>query len=118
MPKMEGKSISSPVNNSNFRFTYKLCWFEEAKQGANKDSQISIGKWNGDWGESCGDKTENGVKNYKHKIYNDGNWCGSKAREAHVHLECGWKDEIVSVSESSTCVYLFKFSTPLACILP
>lgn len=113
---MEGKSASLPFNNSNLRFTYTLCWFEEAKQGNNQQTKFLIGKWNGEWGESR-DKDGNGVKNYKHMIYSDGYWCGSKAREAHVHLQCGWTNEIISVSESSTCVYLFKFSTPLACIL-
>lgn len=49
--------------------------------------------------------------------YNDGEFCGSTARQAVVHLECGWKDSIISVEESSMCFYEFKFSTPLACVL-
>lgn len=75
-----------------------------------------IGKWNSEWGEKI-DKDGNTVNDYKHMIYRDGNWCGSKSRETHVHLQCGWSDHIISVSESSTCTYVFKFSTPLACIL-
>ena len=75
-----------------------------------------IGKWNGEWGEIT-NKDGNTVKNYKHMIYRDGHWCGNKARETHVHLECGWSDQIISVTESSTCTYVFKFSTLLACIL-
>lgn len=113
---MGGRKIFTSSNYYIFRFTYTLCWFEEAKQGSSTDSQITIGKWNGGWGESI-DKDGYAVKNYKQMVYTDGNWCGSKAREAHVHLQCGWTDEIFSVSESSTCIYLFKFSTPLACIL-
>lgn len=75
-----------------------------------------IGKWNGEWGQK-NDMDGRPVKDFKHMIYSNGNWCGSKARETHVYLQCGWSDHVVSVSEFSTCNYVFKFSTPLACIL-
>ena len=50
-------------------------------------------------------------------IYTDGNYCGKKARDVNVYLECGWNDQIFSVEEPSMCSYVFKFSTPLACII-
>jgi hypothetical protein len=114
------ESIESFINFTLiiFRFSYSLCWFDEIKQ----DSHMIIGKWSGEWGHKNvdnqdKDENNNTIKDYKHMIYRDGNWCGSKARETHVHLQCGWSDHVISVSESSTCTYIFKFSTPLACIL-
>ena len=99
------------------RYDYNLCWFKEAKQEMKHGSSKLIGKWHG-WGEnSIRADGSNSEKNYKLMIYNDGDMCGSKAREAKVHLECGWKNQIISIDEPSMCRYLFKFSTPLACIL-
>lgn len=76
---------------------------------------MSTGKWKG-WAEKI-DADGNTFKDYKHMIYDEGDWCVSNGRETHVYLECGWSEKIISVDETSTCVYQIKFSTPLACIL-
>lgn len=99
-----------------FRFEYNVCWFEEAKQSRkNGVHSLSIGKWKG-WAEIT-DSNGNQVKDFKHMVYDEGDWCGSKSREAHVYLKCGWDERIISVDENSTCIYDIGFSTPLACIL-
>ena len=36
-------------------------------------------------------------------------------RSAKVILQCGTVEKILTVEEPSTCVYMFTFSTPLAC---
>lgn len=91
-----------------FRFSYSLCWFDEIRQSNGN----SIGIWNGKWRENGENRID-----YTNMFYNDGNWCGSKARETQVSLKCGWSDQIVSVEEPSKCFYLIEFSTPIACIL-
>lgn len=99
-----------------FRFEYSVCWFEEAKQSRkNGVHGLNIGKWKG-WAEKT-DTDGNQIKDFKHMIYDEGDWCGSKARETHVYLKCGWNERITTVDEPSTCVYNIGFTTPLACIL-
>lgn len=86
--------------------------FESAKQKETTNgSELTIGKWR-NWDETLDSRI-----NYKQMIFDGGNWCGAKEREVRVHLVCGWKNQILSVEETSTCFYEFKFSTPLSCII-
>lgn len=89
--------------------------FESAKQKETSRSlEFTLGKWKG-WDE--GEDEANPVKNFKKMVYDDGSWCGTKSREARVHLICGWRNELLSVEETKTCFYEFQFSTPLACVI-
>ena len=85
------------------------------KQGNDGSSNHIIGKWKG-WAEKS-DSNGNTVMDYKNMIFDQGEWCGNKARETHVQLQCGWSEQVFSVNESPMCVYNMIVTTPLACIL-
>jgi len=81
------------------QYTYKLFPFDLAKQD---DTLLGVwGGWKGD---------------YTKMKYTGGDKCwNGPTRELTVFLNCGHKEEITAVNETSKCIYEMQLSTPGAC---
>ncbi|KAK6173168.1 hypothetical protein SNE40_016675 [Patella caerulea] len=90
-------------------YTYKLCPFEKASQRPKSGgTETSLGVW-GHW---SGDETNK----YSAMKYEKGQNCwNGPDRSAHVILQCGMENILLSASEPSRCEYQFEFATPAFC---
>jgi len=93
-------------------YKYRLCPFHNITQ-----HEIS-NRWNpyngvlGVWKEWSIDPP----LHYHSMVFLDGESCGGDVeRQARVHLKCGARTNITSISEPSKCSYLLEFETPLVC---
>ncbi|EQC40429.1 hypothetical protein SDRG_02325 [Saprolegnia diclina VS20] len=82
------------------KYHYTICPFGEATQDS-----VRLGSWKR-WSS-----TSPPIMSFE-----DGEKCwNGPHRSVQLVLECGSKDQILSVDELSTCVYTIKFATPAAC---
>jgi protein kinase C substrate 80K-H len=85
------------------QYEFELCLFESVAQYENGNRIAGLGTW-GQW---------DGLDTMS---YNNGEQCwNGPQRSTRVTIECGEKDEIVSVDEPNRCAYLMRFRTPAAC---
>ncbi|KAG0367302.1 glucosidase II beta subunit-like-domain-containing protein [Gamsiella multidivaricata] len=89
----------------DIEYTYSLCLFGSATQKSNGDTSLgTFSSWVGN--------------NYDTQLYTGGLRCwNGPERSVNVVMSCGAVNEIVSISESNRCEYLFKFRTPAVCRL-
>ncbi|CAI5701993.1 unnamed protein product [Peronospora effusa] len=93
------------------KYQYKFCAFGEVKQ-----DQTKLGKWDGWYGKEDKGLPSSGKVDYTRMRYSQGDKCyNGPKRSVLLHLECGERDEILSVDEPSTCVYEMAVRSPLAC---
>ncbi|RMX64822.1 hypothetical protein DD238_004361 [Peronospora effusa] len=93
------------------KYEYKFCAFGEVKQ-----DQTKLGKWDGWYGGEDKGLPSSGKVDYTRMRYSQGDKCyNGPKRSVLLHLECGERDEILSVDEPSTCVYEMAVRSPLAC---
>ncbi|CAI5721610.1 unnamed protein product [Peronospora destructor] len=93
------------------KYEYKFCAFGEIKQ-----DQTKLGKWDGWYGGEDKGSPLSGKVDYARMRYSQGEKCyNGPERSVLLHLECGERDEILSVDEPSTCVYEMTVRSPLAC---
>mmetsp|Transcript_96006 Transcript_96006/g.200545 ORF Transcript_96006/g.200545 Transcript_96006/m.200545 type:complete len:462 (+) Transcript_96006:243-1628(+) len=86
------------INKHDGQYTYKLCFFDDAKQ-----DHTSLGKWSG-------------FKGPREAEFTNGQMCpGGPARMLRVIFECGDKEVVTDISEPSRCVYEARVTTPGAC---
>jgi len=79
---------SKCLEHKTSEYTYKLCFFKDAKQSFTR-----LGSWSGFTGPS-------------EALFKDGDMCyGGPARSLKVVFECGASEEVVDVSEPSRCTY-------------
>lgn len=96
-------------NYDSASFQYSICWFQDASQ-SSPGNYVRLGNWKG-WYEHS-----NGTVDYSKAQFIDGYRCGAVSREATLDLVCGLNNEIISASEPEPCKFLFKFTTPAACL--
>eukprot|EP00474_Spongospora_subterranea_P003050 CRZ03508.1 hypothetical protein [Spongospora subterranea] len=85
------------------RYTYRICPFKDVSQSEG-GSSISLGKFD-TWGD-----------NYSTWMFTNGQRCwNGPERSTKVHLSCGSSNQVLSMSEPSTCVYEMHFQTPASC---
>ena len=89
-------------------FEYRLCPFDSFTQDGR-----SLGKYEG-WSPRAADNGEKHVHTME-MAFGQGEVCGDSPRRARVAFECGEEDELLAVSEPSTCEYAATFSSPSAC---
>jgi protein kinase C substrate 80K-H len=81
------------------QYTYKMCPYESAKQDST-----SLGNWQGF------------SDDHSSMEFTGGQHCwNGPNRSCKVVLQCGTEDKILSIDETSTCVYEMVFTTPAAC---
>ncbi|CAI5739442.1 unnamed protein product [Peronospora destructor] len=81
-----------------------------------EQDQTKLGKWNGWYGGEDKGSPSSGKVDYTRMRYSQGEKCyNGPERSVLLHLECGERDEILSVDEPSTCVYEMTVRSPLAC---
>ncbi|KAJ3271754.1 hypothetical protein HDV01_006362 [Terramyces sp. JEL0728] len=86
---------------SNIRYTYKLCFFSDSKQGWTSLGTFS--SWD---------------KEAKIMSFTEGQTCwNGPARSTKVQLQCATENILASVSEPNKCEYLFVVGTPAECII-
>ncbi|CAG8812216.1 21083_t:CDS:2, partial [Racocetra persica] len=95
-------------------YTYTLCMFGSVTQKSNKDhTSTDLGtfaKW-------IGAESKDDPQHYTQMLYENGARCwNGPARSVKVYLECGAKNEILSVSEPEKCEYHMKMITPAVCL--
>ncbi|CAG2212639.1 GNPTAG [Mytilus edulis] len=106
LTRLVNKCFSKQIDS----YTYKLCPFSNVSQ--HEDSY----RWNpyngilGVWQE-----WEIHNNTFVAMVMREGDNCGNLFRSMKVFLRCGNKNEIVNVSEPSTCQYHMNFNTPYAC---
>jgi protein kinase C substrate 80K-H len=96
------------VKQAFTQYEFELCGFEHVQQyehGSVIARLGSWGSWKGGGGAGGGEMVFDG---------GDQCWNGPK-RSTTVRMECGERDEIVSVDEPNRCMYAMVFKTPAAC---
>lgn len=90
--------IEKCLERKDSQYTYKLCFFKDAKQDS-----VSLGSWEG-------------FKGPKEAQFSNGQMCpGGPARSIRVIFQCGADEEVLSISEPSRCAYEALVSGPGAC---
>lgn len=104
MRPLHGKCIKQTFA----QYEFELCNFDAIRQYERSSVIARLGSW-GKWEDS-----ETGTKRVM--LYENGDqcWNGPK-RSVRVSLECGDKNEIVSVDEPNRCAYSMRFKTPAVC---
>lgn len=93
-----GSLLDKCLEKTDSQYTYKLCFFEDARQ-----DHTLLGRWTGWDGPKGG-------------LFSDGYMCpGGPARELRVIFECGPDEAVLDVSEPSRCAYEAHVSHPGAC---
>ncbi|KAL5243101.1 hypothetical protein ACI65C_010511 [Semiaphis heraclei] len=94
-------------------YIYKLCIFEKITQRPMKGGpEINLGVWK-DWINFINDKPQ-----FHTMLYDRGKYClNNYQRFAYVHLSCGLKPKLISVSELNRCEYLIEFELPSVCVM-
>ncbi|XP_003242619.1 glucosidase 2 subunit beta isoform X1 [Acyrthosiphon pisum] len=97
----------------NDEYIYKLCLFEKITQRPIKGGpEVHLGVWK-DWASFTNDKPQ-----YHTMLYDRGQQClNHYQRFAYVHLSCGLKPKLISVSELNRCEYLMEFELPSVCVI-
>jgi len=86
------------ISRSDAEYTYKLCFFTEAKQ-----EHVLLGRWSGWTGP-------------KEAMFDNGATCyAGPARKLRVIFECGLEAEIMDIGEPSRCSYEAHVKHPGAC---
>lgn len=98
---------------TNDEYIYKLCLFEKITQWPIKGGpEVHLGVWK-DWANFKNDKPQ-----YHTMLYDRGQQClNHYQRFAYVHLSCGLKPKLISVSELIRCEYLMEFELPSVCVI-
>ncbi|KAJ3118813.1 hypothetical protein HK100_000535 [Physocladia obscura] len=86
-------------------YTYKLCFFSEAKQIMKSGGETNLGSWEGFTGPDLTKFSGKDLKYTEAKFSNGVQCWNGPARSLVVSLECGVRNEIVSVSEPAKCEY-------------
>ncbi|XXQ35438.1 Glucosidase 2 subunit beta [Plasmodiophora brassicae] len=85
------------------QYTYTLCPFKSVTQSSG-GSDTSLGRFKR-WDDQSGDW-----------LFEQGQRCwNGPERSTRVSVSCGQTNELLDVSEPSTCVYVMHFATPCAC---
>lgn len=86
------------ISRRDAEYTYKLCFFTEAKQ-----DHVVLGRWSGWTGP-------------KEALFDDGHTCyAGPERKLRVIFECGIEAEILNIGEPSRCSYEAHVKHPGAC---
>ena len=102
-------------------YKYTMCpygRFEQRLQthGAGKMTPTLLGTYIGWFGGSADHYLKEGKGPVGVMHFRGGAGCpGAGPRQADVIMRCGERDEILSVTEDSTCKYVVRFSTPAVC---
>ncbi|XP_025192707.1 glucosidase 2 subunit beta-like, partial [Melanaphis sacchari] len=98
---------------TNDEYIYKLCLFEKITQKPIKGGpEVNLGVWR-DWTNFINDKPQ-----YHTMLYDRGQYClNHYQRFSYVHLSCGLKPTLVSVSELNRCEYIMEFELPSVCVI-
>jgi hypothetical protein len=93
------------------RYTYEACIFGKVQQ--HSTSATSLGEFQ----KLIGPLTDASGSTEFIVQYSRGTYCYSisAGRQATMVIQCGGADELVSVSEKTTCEYTLVFKSPLAC---
>ncbi|XP_025409685.1 glucosidase 2 subunit beta-like isoform X2 [Sipha flava] len=97
---------------TNQEYTYKLCLFEKVTQRSVKGgSEVNLGVWK-DWVNFS-----NNDPKYHTMLYDKGQYClNHYQRFTFVHLSCGLKPKLISVTEPNHCEYSMEFELPSVCV--
>ncbi|RKP24622.1 glucosidase II beta subunit-like-domain-containing protein [Syncephalis pseudoplumigaleata] len=98
-------------------YTYEVCLFDHVKQQKKSESwSTSLGQFRGWSTEHHGDDDE---AKYHTIRFEDGEQCWDGPRRSmKIVLQCGVKEEILSVEETEKCVYSMSMTTPAVCPVP
>ena len=100
--------------------TYSMCPFDRATQTSGDKKTVSLGRWDG-WGDNGAPVSgaTGAVEPSATWVFSAGDRCWQgQIRTLQVSIKCHGVNEILSVDEPSTCSYVMKFGTPLACPPP
>ncbi|KAJ3286789.1 hypothetical protein HK104_008876 [Borealophlyctis nickersoniae] len=104
------KLLDQCVEWDSPEYTYEICFFgrstQKSKTGGGDTGLGSWTRWSGHPNLYSEMKFENGLRC----------WTGPE-RSMTVTLECGTKEEVVSVAEPQKCEYVARVRTPAACDL-
>eukprot|EP00747_Dinoflagellata_sp_TGD_P059681 gnl/TRDRNA2_/TRDRNA2_151680_c0_seq3.p1 gnl/TRDRNA2_/TRDRNA2_151680_c0~~gnl/TRDRNA2_/TRDRNA2_151680_c0_seq3.p1 ORF type:complete len:312 (-),score=57.81 gnl/TRDRNA2_/TRDRNA2_151680_c0_seq3:201-1136(-) len=93
-----GDLVDKCLEKSIDKYRYKLCFFDEAKQG-----RVVLGRWSRWTGPHSAE-------------FDGGDMCpGGQARKLIVRFHCGTEEDIDDITEPSMCVYEAVVQHPGAC---
>ena len=108
MLAMRGRCFASNIG----KYKYEVCPFENVTQ------LDTTARWNpfyGILGVWEGWKEDETTEKFTVGRFTDGTMCGSSARTAHVHIQCGLEERVREITEPKTCQYSMILECPELC---
>lgn len=99
------------------QYTYEACVFGKIQQHSSGTGSKGSGTTLGEFQRMVGPLTDGSGSAEFIIEYSKGTYCYSISggRRATMVIQCGGADELVRVSETTTCEYKLVFKSPLAC---
>ncbi|KAJ3066170.1 hypothetical protein HDU98_010521 [Podochytrium sp. JEL0797] len=97
-------------------YVYKLCFFDRAVQKSKgSHGETSLGTWGGWIGQDLTPYSGKNLKYFEAEFTNGLQCWNGPQRSVKVSVECGPRNEVLSIVEPSKCEYLARVMTPGVC---